>query len=87
MQTVALTISGMSCGHCVAAVREALAEVPGVEVRDVRLGRAELVLDDADASAALAAARAAVEEAGYATAEGDAAPAAPLTPLTRARGA
>jgi copper chaperone CopZ len=30
MDHVALAISGMTCGHCVAAVRKALAAVPGV---------------------------------------------------------
>ena len=29
---VALAITGMTCGHCVAAVKKVLAAVPGVEV-------------------------------------------------------
>jgi copper chaperone CopZ len=32
-----LTIDGMSCGHCVMAVREALSKVPGVTQADVQL--------------------------------------------------
>ena len=32
-----LTIEGMSCGHCVSAVREALTKVPGVTKADVSL--------------------------------------------------
>jgi copper chaperone len=32
-----LTIEGMSCGHCVSAVREALSKVPGVTKVDVSL--------------------------------------------------
>lgn len=32
-----LAITGMTCGHCVAAVKKALAAVPGVETVDVTL--------------------------------------------------
>ncbi len=32
-----LAISGMTCGHCVAAVKKALAAVDGVEAVDVTL--------------------------------------------------
>lgn len=35
--TVRLAIGGMSCGHCVAAVRELLEEIPGVEAVQVLL--------------------------------------------------
>lgn len=39
---IRLKIDGMSCEHCVKAVNEALAEVPGVErVIDVRLDTGE----------------------------------------------
>ena len=34
---VTLAITGMTCGHCVAAVKKALAAVPGVEAVDVTL--------------------------------------------------
>jgi copper chaperone CopZ len=34
---VALAIAGMTCGHCVAAVKKALAAVPGVESVEVSL--------------------------------------------------
>ena len=34
---VALAITGMTCGHCVAAVKMALAAVPGVEEVEVTL--------------------------------------------------
>jgi copper chaperone len=37
-----LKIDGMTCGHCVAAVRRALESVPGVQVADVQIGSAEL---------------------------------------------
>jgi copper chaperone len=44
---VTLDVSGMSCGHCVHAVREALGAVPGVKVDEVRIGSASVSFDDA----------------------------------------
>lgn len=46
MPTRTLTIEGMSCGHCVKAVTMALQDVPGVGVRDVRVGQAVIDADD-----------------------------------------
>jgi len=37
-----LEIEGMSCNHCVAAVSEALTDLPGVSVDNVRIGSATL---------------------------------------------
>jgi copper chaperone CopZ len=42
MTTLELEINGMSCGHCVAAVSEALKELPGVTVNDVKIGAAHV---------------------------------------------
>ena len=62
-QTVDLDIKGMSCGHCVKAVQGALAAVPGVAVKDVRIGHATVEVDGgATASEALVSA---VDDAGY----------------------
>jgi copper chaperone CopZ len=63
MQTT-LSISGMSCGHCVQAVREALASVPGVTVEQVRIGAATLSYDPA--AVAIDDVVRAIEDAGYA---------------------
>jgi copper chaperone len=41
-----LEVSGMSCGHCVGAVREALAAVPGVKVDRVSVGSASVSFDE-----------------------------------------
>lgn len=41
-----LDVSGMSCGHCVHAVREALSAIPGVRVEDVRIGSVSVSVDD-----------------------------------------
>lgn len=62
MDTTTITISGMSCGHCVSAVRKALTEVTGVAVQDVQIGTAVVEVESA---AARAAAEAAIERAGF----------------------
>ncbi len=62
MKDIALTISGMSCSHCLNAVNQALAGVPDIEVRSVRIGRAELRLPEGGSSDG---AKAAIEKAGY----------------------
>lgn len=60
---IELKIEGMTCPHCVAAVREALAEVPGVtRVVDVDLASGQASVEG---EAALANLVAAVEAAGY----------------------
>lgn len=46
MRDLTLNIDGMSCGHCLNAVNRALAELPGVEVQSVRIGRADLRYDE-----------------------------------------
>ena len=50
MSRLNLTIEGMSCTHCVAAVKGALAQVPGVAVEDVSIGAATLSYDPATTS-------------------------------------
>ncbi len=63
------TVSGMSCGHCTAAVEEEVARVAGVESVDADLDtKLVLVRGEKLEDAAL---RAAIVEAGY-----EAAPAA-----------
>ena len=62
MRDIDLVISGMSCSHCLNAVNRALGALVGVEVKSVRIGRAELKVTD---PAAADRAKAAVEEAGY----------------------
>ena len=63
MERAILHIDGMSCGHCLNAVNRALAEMPGVEVDTVRMGRAEVRYDQTQVSAAQL--EAAVADAGY----------------------
>ncbi|MEO8000123.1 MAG: cation transporter [Gemmatimonadaceae bacterium] len=40
MQKVTFQINGMSCGHCVTAVKQALTDLPGVKVENVAIGQA-----------------------------------------------
>ena len=63
MEHLTLTIEGMSCGHCLNAVRSALGREPGVQVESVQMGRATVAFDPAVSSAAKIAA--AVKNVGY----------------------
>ena len=46
MKKLKLEVSGMSCDHCVRAVREALDSVPGVNVEQVEVGTATVSFDE-----------------------------------------
>ena len=50
MTSLTLQIDGMSCGHCVAAVKGALARVDGVNVEQVEIGNARVSYDPARAT-------------------------------------
>jgi copper ion binding protein len=58
------TVTGMTCGHCVASVTEEVHEVPGVENVDVVLETGQVTVTSVEPLDE-AAIRAAVEEAGY----------------------
>jgi len=63
MTRVSLAVEGMSCGHCVSRVKKALVDLPGVTVRSVDVGRAEIDFDPTLQS--LAAVTTALGAAGY----------------------
>ncbi len=67
MTTTNYTVSGMTCGHCVAAVTDELSALPGVRAVDVDLvaGGESTVTVTSDAPVDESAVRAAVDEAGY----------------------
>ena len=67
MTTIELKIDGMTCGHCVAAVKRALEAVDGVSVSSVAIGAASFEVDEQVLSdeRAMAAATSAVAEEGY----------------------
>jgi len=62
--TQTYTVTGMTCGHCVASVTEEVQEIPGVENVDVVLASGSLTVTSAE-PVDDAAVQAAVEEAGY----------------------
>lgn len=63
MRSLTLHIEGMSCGHCLNAVNRALAQLPGVAIDAIRIGRADVRYDESAIDPALI--EAAVAEAGY----------------------
>jgi copper chaperone CopZ len=63
MNTLKLTIDGMSCHHCLNRVQKALATVPNVRITSVQIGQASLLYDPAEhAPEAIAEA---VSKSGY----------------------
>ncbi len=63
MAEAKLKIEGMSCQHCVQAVKKALSGIAGVDSTDVEIGSATVLYDDAKATRKDL--EAAVEEAGF----------------------
>lgn len=63
MESTTIGISGMSCGHCVAAVKRALDGIEGVEVREIKVGSATVDYDPQSVSAERIAR--AIEDEGY----------------------
>ena len=61
--THTLSITGMSCDHCVRRVTRALAGVAGVSVKDVQVGRARI--DTSDDPRVVSQAIEALTAAGY----------------------
>ncbi|KGN37104.1 heavy-metal-associated domain-containing protein [Knoellia subterranea] len=61
------TVTGMTCGHCVASVTEEVSEIAGVETVEVDLATGNVAVTSSQALEDDAV-RAAVEEAGYALA-------------------
>lgn len=63
MQKTTLHISGMSCGHCIGAVKKALSGVDGLAAQDVAIGTATVEYDEGRVSPDQIAK--AVSSAGY----------------------
>lgn len=64
MSTTTVTVTGMTCGHCVSSIREEISSIPGVTAVDVDLtsGRVEI---DSETPVEQADIARAVDEAGY----------------------
>jgi copper chaperone len=69
MNTLILTVTGMSCMGCVNSVKNLVGALPGIDGIDIDLssGRVEIRHDPAQADAA--AIRAAIEDGGYGIAD------------------
>jgi copper chaperone len=63
MKSHELTIQGMTCGHCVMHVKQALDTIDGLEVEDVQIGKARVWFDDEKVVKPLIAEK--IDEAGY----------------------
>ena len=63
MKTQEFRIEGMSCGHCVMAVRKELSRLDNVKVNDVQIGKAKVEFDETKVQESRIID--AIEEAGY----------------------
>lgn len=63
MNTVSLSLGGMSCAHCARAVRDTLTRLPGVSVQSVTIGAATVDFDPAATSVERISD--AIKDAGY----------------------
>ena len=50
MRDLHIDIVGMTCEHCVRAVRNRLSSTPGITVKDVKVGAVDLQIDDTRAT-------------------------------------
>lgn len=57
-----LKINGMACEHCVKSVKEALGEIKGIKVLDVKIGSAEVEVEN---DSVLNEIREKLDDAGY----------------------
>ncbi|HEY8348032.1 MAG TPA: cation transporter [Symbiobacteriaceae bacterium] len=60
--TSTVKISGMSCNHCVAAVKSALKDLPGIKSLEVKVGEAVI---ETEGALDVEAVKNAIAEAGY----------------------
>ncbi|NUN69728.1 MAG: heavy-metal-associated domain-containing protein [Bacteroidetes bacterium] len=64
MKHVTIDIEGMTCGHCVMSVRNELGRLEGVTIRSVKIGSAEVEVNETTVQDQML--QNAVAEAGYA---------------------
>lgn len=64
MSKVSVTVTGMSCGHCVSSVREEVGSIAGVTAVDVDLASGTVTIDS-ESQVEADVIKSAVEEAGY----------------------
>ena len=64
MSTTTISVQGMSCGHCVAAVTNEVTKIDGVTGVEVELASGSVQISSSD-PIDLATVAAAIEQAGY----------------------
>jgi copper chaperone len=64
MERITVKIEGMTCGHCVASINNALKSLDGVQVEQVKVGSAAVAFDPARTSSDTIAQ--AIADEGYA---------------------
>ncbi len=65
MTTQTLKVTGMSCGHCKAAVEKAVGAVPGVKTVEADVAGARVQVSYQDQGATLDLVKTAITETGY----------------------
>ena len=63
MSNLHIEIVGMTCEHCVRAVKNRQSATPGVSVRDVKVGSADIQLDESKST--MADVEEAISDEGY----------------------
>jgi copper chaperone len=63
MKKSEFTIEGMSCGHCVMAVKKELSKIEHLIIEDVQIGKAVVAYDESTVNET--AIIAAIDEAGF----------------------
>lgn len=63
MKTISLSVSGMSCGHCVSAIEKALKEINVESQVDLASGKVQVSFDESKQS--LATIQETIEDQGY----------------------
>lgn len=63
MTTQTMEIGGMTCGHCLRMVQQALTSLEGVKLDELRIGKATVTFDETKISGDAVAE--AVRDAGY----------------------
>ncbi len=63
MKNRVIHIEGMTCNHCVMAVKKELGRIPTLVINDVRIGCVSVAYEESNVTEAQI--QAAIEEAGY----------------------
>lgn len=65
MKDLTLTVQGMSCGHCVSSVEDALNQLDGISEVNVNLGEGKVDVKYDEAKVSVEQIKEAIDEQGY----------------------